>query len=45
VLTGAAIGAAVTLRQVRATRDQIANTAEASRKEQELTREGQITDR
>jgi uncharacterized protein YjbI with pentapeptide repeats len=45
VLTGAAIGASVTLRQVRATRDQIAKTAEASSKEQELIREGQITDR
>jgi uncharacterized protein YjbI with pentapeptide repeats len=45
VLTGAAIGAAVTLRQVRATHLQIANTAEASNKQLERTREGQITDR
>jgi hypothetical protein len=45
VLTGAAVGASVTLRQVRATRDQITATADASSKQLERTREGQITDR
>jgi hypothetical protein len=45
VLTGAAIGASVTLRQVQATRDQLAETATANRKQQELTERGQVTDR
>jgi len=52
VLTGAAIGASVTLRQVRATRDQITETAKASHDQLELSYEqlklserGQVTDR
>jgi hypothetical protein len=45
VLTGAGIGAAVTLRQVRATRDQITETATASRNQLKLSEQGQVTDR
>jgi uncharacterized protein YjbI with pentapeptide repeats len=45
VLTGAAIGASVTLRQVGATRDQIAETATASRNQLKLNEQGQVTDR
>jgi Pentapeptide repeats (8 copies) len=52
VLTGAAIGASMTLRQVRATRDQITETAKASHDQLklnydqlELSEQGQVTDR
>jgi hypothetical protein len=45
VLTGAGIGASVTLRQVRATRDQIRETATASRNQLKLSEQGQVTDR
>jgi len=45
VLTGAGIGAGVTLRQVRATRDQITETATASRSQLRLSEQGQVTDR
>jgi hypothetical protein len=52
VLTGAAIGASVTLRQVQATRDQIAGTAKASQDQLKLSNDqlrlneqGQVTDR
>jgi Pentapeptide repeats (9 copies) len=45
VLTGAGIGANVTLRQVRATRDQIRETATASRNQLKLSEQGQVTDR
>jgi hypothetical protein len=45
VLTGATIGASVTLRQVRATREQISETAKASLSQLELSREGQLADR
>jgi hypothetical protein len=45
VLTGASIGASVTLRQVRATRDQIRETATASRNQLKLSEQGQVTDR
>lgn len=45
VLTGAGIGASVTLRQVRATRDQITETATASRNQLKLSEQGQVTDR
>ncbi len=45
VLTGAAVGAGVTLRQVRATRDQITETATASRSQLALSEQGQVTDR
>jgi uncharacterized protein YjbI with pentapeptide repeats len=52
VLTGASIGAAVTLRQIRvsqgqlqATREQLQHTVEATRLQLKLTEQGQITDR
>jgi uncharacterized protein YjbI with pentapeptide repeats len=45
VLTGAGIGASVTLRQVRATRDQIRETATASRNQLKLSERSQVTDR
>jgi hypothetical protein len=45
VLTGAGIGASVTLRQVRATRDQIRETATASRNQLKLSEQGLVTDR
>jgi uncharacterized protein YjbI with pentapeptide repeats len=45
VLTGAGIGATVTLRQVRATRDQIRETATASRNQLKLSEQGLVTDR
>jgi hypothetical protein len=45
VLTGAGIGAAVSLRQVQATRDQITETATASRNQLKLSEQGQVTDR
>jgi uncharacterized protein YjbI with pentapeptide repeats len=45
VLIGASIGASVTLRQVRATRDQIRETATASRNQLKLSEQGQVTDR
>ena len=45
VLIGAGIGASVTLRQVRATRDQIMETAIASRDQLKLSEQGQFTDR
>jgi Pentapeptide repeats (9 copies)/Pentapeptide repeats (8 copies) len=45
VLIGAGIGASVTLRQVRATRDQITETATASRNQLKLSEQGQVTDR
>jgi hypothetical protein len=45
VLTGAGIGASVTLRQVRATRDQITETATASRNQLRLSEQGQVTER
>jgi hypothetical protein len=45
VLTGAAIGASVTLRQVQATRDQITETATASHNQLKLSEQGQLTDR
>lgn len=45
VLTGAAIGASVTLRQVRATREQITEAATASAKQFALSEQGQFTDR
>ena len=45
VLTGAGIGASVTLRQVRATRNQIRETATASRNQLKLSEQGQVTDR
>jgi uncharacterized protein YjbI with pentapeptide repeats len=45
LLTGAGIGAAVTLRQVRATRDQIRETATASRNQLKLSEQGLVTDR
>lgn len=45
VLSGAAIGASVTLRQVRATRDQITQTATANRNQLKLSEQGQVTDR
>jgi hypothetical protein len=45
VLTGAGIGASVTLRQVRATRDQIRETATANRNQLKLSEQGQVTDR
>jgi len=45
VLTGAGIGASVTLRQVRATRAQITETATASRNQLKLSEQGQVTDR
>jgi Pentapeptide repeats (8 copies) len=45
VLTGAGVGASMTLRQVRATRDQITETATASYNQLKLSEQGQITDR
>jgi hypothetical protein len=45
VLTGAGIGAWVSFRQVRATRDQIRETATASRNQLKLSEQGQVTDR
>jgi Pentapeptide repeats (9 copies) len=52
LLTGAGIGAAVTLRQVRvsqdglhATREQMQHTLEATREQLNLTEQGQVTDR
>jgi uncharacterized protein YjbI with pentapeptide repeats len=45
ILTGAGIGATVALRQVRATRDQIAETATASRNQLQLAEQGQVTER
>jgi uncharacterized protein YjbI with pentapeptide repeats len=45
VLTGAGIGASITLRQVRATRDQIRETATASRNQLKLSEQGLVTDR
>jgi uncharacterized protein YjbI with pentapeptide repeats len=45
VLIGAGIGASMTLRQVRATRAQITETARASAKQLKLSEQGQVTDR
>jgi Pentapeptide repeats (8 copies) len=45
VLTGASVGVAATLRQVRATREQIRETARASQNQLALSEQGQLTDR
>lgn len=45
VLTGATIGASMTLRQVRATREQISATADANLSQLNLGRRGQLADR
>jgi hypothetical protein len=45
VLIGAGIGASMTLRQVRATRAQITETARASANQLKLSEQGQVTDR
>jgi hypothetical protein len=45
VLVGAGIGTAVSLRQLKVSRDQLLQTQLASQEELRLTREGQITDR
>jgi Pentapeptide repeats (8 copies) len=45
VLIGAGIGASMTLRQVRATRTQITETASASANQLKLSEQGQVTDR